>query len=307
MVVSLAVVALAAFHVNWQLAASATQSIRWPWLIGALSVFLGTHIIVAWRFYKLLNLDGHFASLCGLTNLHSMFNYLLPAKLGELSFPMMTSQRLGVPVSQSGAGLALARLLDLGIIAVLLPVVLVPLQTRLPAWIVNASIVYCGVILMLWIGGLWWLKQSAMQSQDSNSVAEVGTIRRHWRDAITHLQRVSDNGHYAELWLLTVCIWMGTFFYLYLIVTALGFTASFLQMAVTSIFLVPLTVLPVQGFANIGTHEAAWVSAFVLFGATAEDALTIAVLTHLVLFCFVLVLGLIGVTLARNPSRSAVR
>ena len=262
-------------------------------------------MLIAYRFRRLLHLPGRFDVLVGITNLHSMFNYLLPAKLGELSFPLLLSKRLDVPVATSTASLGVARFFDLGAIALVLPLVLYPLQARLPDWIVSLSLIY---IVCVTVGGfcLWfYVRRSRLPEPETQATNTLLTRARRLRwQILGHLKSIDDSGQYLRLWLLTILIWLIQFFYLYLVVRGLNLDASYLQMVVTTIFLVPLSILPLQGFANIGTHEAAWVSAFVLFGATASDALTIAVLSHVVLFVFVLMLGISGGLLSR-PEKSS--
>jgi uncharacterized membrane protein YbhN (UPF0104 family) len=68
-------------------------------------------------------------------------------------------------------------------------------------------------------------------------------------------------------------------------------------MIVVSIIMVPMTLLPFQGFANLGTHEIGWAAAFALFGYPETTALNIAVSSHIVLLLFVLLLGSLGVIL----------
>ncbi len=58
-------------------------------------------------------------------------------------------------------------------------------------------------------------------------------------------------------------------------------------MIVVSIIMVPMTLLPFQGVANLGTHEAGWIIALSLFGQPQETALTIAVGSHLIMLLFI--------------------
>jgi uncharacterized membrane protein YbhN (UPF0104 family) len=81
------------------------------------------------------------------------------------------------------------------------------------------------------------------------------------------------------------------------------YSSSYLQIVAVSIIMVPLTLLPLQGFANIGTHEVGWVAAFSLFGQPQEVSLAIATSSHIILLLFMLVIGTLGlVTLVVNPS-----
>jgi len=63
--------------------------------------------------------------------------------------------------------------------------------------------------------------------------------------------------------------------------------------------MVPLTLLPFQGFANLGTHEIGWVAAFSIFGQDSGSSLAIAVGSHIIMLLFVLILGFLGVLLLK--------
>jgi uncharacterized membrane protein YbhN (UPF0104 family) len=61
-----------------------------------------------------------------------------------------------------------------------------------------------------------------------------------------------------------------------------------------------MTLLPIQGFANLGTHEIGWAAAFTLFGYSKAAALNIAVSSHIIWLFFVLLLGALGLLLLRD-------
>jgi hypothetical protein len=71
-------------------------------------------------------------------------------------------------------------------------------------------------------------------------------------------------------------------------------------MVVVSIIMIPMTLLPLQGFANLGTHEIGWVAAFRLFGYSANASLNIAISSHIIMLLFVLTLGLLGYLATTN-------
>jgi uncharacterized membrane protein YbhN (UPF0104 family) len=64
--------------------------------------------------------------------------------------------------------------------------------------------------------------------------------------------------------------------------------------------MVPLTLLPLQGFANIGTHEIGWASVLIAFGYPYKTALAIAVGSHFVLLVSVLLVGGISFLMAQT-------
>jgi uncharacterized membrane protein YbhN (UPF0104 family) len=71
----------------------------------------------------------------------------------------------------------------------------------------------------------------------------------------------------------------------------MGLPVAFYHIAIISMVMIPLTLLPLQGFANLGTHEIGWTSVLVAFDYPYKTALAIAAGSHFVLLLSVLVSG----------------
>jgi hypothetical protein len=69
----------------------------------------------------------------------------------------------------------------------------------------------------------------------------------------------------------------------------MGLPVAFYHIAIISMVMIPLTLLPLQGFANIGTHEIGWTSVLVAFNYPYKTALAIAAGSHFVLLISVLI------------------
>ncbi len=88
-------------------------------------------------------------------------------------------------------------------------------------------------------------------------------------------------------------IWFCVQTNLYFIIRGLGQPITFFQTMTITIIMVPMTLLPFQGFADLGTHEIGWTAAFALFGYPETTALTIAVSSHIVLLFFCTAFGFV--------------
>jgi uncharacterized membrane protein YbhN (UPF0104 family) len=237
-----------------------------------------------------------------------MFNYLLPAKTGELSYLYLANRRLGVSVGESGMNLLVARFFDLATIALFLPAVMAAFWERLPSGMVCAFLVYCGLILVLGLGFLRFLQHSTPNKTASPMPENrwLAWVQRVWRDLVQGLHMLVRRGQYWRLGIVTVAIWLCVYSNFYFIVLSLGYNLNYLQMVVISTIMVPFTLLPVQGLANLGSHEAGWLAALTLLGQPPEAALTISIGSHTILLFFFLFLGGLGTLLgighkARTP------
>jgi uncharacterized protein (TIRG00374 family) len=305
LLISLSVIGYVLFNLDWQVVYSIFKTADLRWLIAAFAVYLLNYTLRSIRFRLLLNLDEiPFKQLFGVTNLYGMYLYLLPAKSGELSFPILLKSRLNVPLPASTATLIAARFFDFVTVALFLPIVLIAYWDQIHIWVRMGSLLFAGIVLVLGIG-LFWLIRNPSRF-DKFKPVESNTkliVVRFWNASINlleSLRAIDQRRGYWRLWLLTIGIWICVQATFYFIILSFGEALTYWQMMVVSIIMVPMTLLPIQGFANLGTHEIGWVAAFALFGYPETTALNIAVSSHIILLFFVILLGSLGFLLLRQ-------
>ncbi|HEC20365.1 MAG TPA: flippase-like domain-containing protein [Gammaproteobacteria bacterium] len=259
------------------------------WMAIGLLLFFLNYALRAHRF-RLLSYSSTPSPLntFGVSALHGMFNYLLPAKLGELAYPLLARSHLGLTTSEGTATLIVARFWDFAIIALLLPFVATFFTGGLPSWALFSTLGFSGLIIMA-LAGIFWLA-----SRPPSAFSEGGRIKTELGRLAAGLRNAHNQGNHTQLALLSVGIWLCIYGNFYCLVRALGVDTTLFEMAVASTLLLPITLLPIQGLANIGTHELAWVTTLRLFGHDMETSLQIAVGTHFLLLLFVLILGISG-------------
>jgi uncharacterized protein (TIRG00374 family) len=301
---SLGVIAYVLIKLDRQAVYETFTQIEWGWLVAAFGIFLVNYVLRTLRFRLLLDLKSYpFYALFGVTNLYGMYVYLLPAKFGELTYPLLLKRNMQVPLTESTATLIAARTFDFATIVLLLPVVLIFFWAKIPPWARIGSLVFAGAVLLFGIGLLWFIRSPA----GIKKIQQVTIFKHSWAirlqdgllKLIVSLQAIDRQQRYSTLFLVTIAIWLCVQINLYFIVRGLGEPLNFLQIVTITIIMVPMTLLPLQGFADLGTHEIGWTVAFALFGFPEATALAIAVSSHIVLLLFVLLLGLLGTVLLR--------
>jgi len=303
--ISLAAIGYVLVKLDWQAVYKTFTTIELHWLVAAFCVYLINYVLRTIRFRILLNLDEiPFQHLFGVTNLYGMYLYLMPAKSGELSYPILLKSRLNVPLPESTATLIAARFFDFATVALFLPLVLVTFWDQIHPWVRMGSLLFVMMVFLLGIGLLWLIRNPPRTEkiQQIKPTSHLVVIRL-WNalaKLMDSMQAIDQRGGYWRLWLLTIAIWICVQTNFYFIVLSLGESLTFLQMMAVSIIMVPMTLLPIQGFANLGTHEIGWTAAFALFGYPAATALNIAVSSHIILLFFVLLLGFLGFVLLRG-------
>jgi uncharacterized protein (TIRG00374 family) len=305
LLISLAVIGYVLMKLDWQTVYNTFASADLSLLIAAFGIYLLNYVLRTVRFRMLLNLqDIPFQHLFGVTNLYGMYLYLMPAKSGELSYPILLKSRLNVPLPTSTATLIAARFFDFATIALFLLAVLGVFWDQIHLWIRLGSLLFVGIVLLFGIGLLWFIRNPSrterIQQIEAGSHPFIVRLWNALAKLIDSMRAIDQRGGYWRLWLLTIAIWICVQTNFYFIVLSLGESLTFLQMMVVSIIMVPMTLLPIQGFANLGTHEIGWAAAFALFGYPETTALNIAVSSHIILLFFVLMLGFLGFLLLRE-------
>jgi len=299
-------------NLDWQITKETFARLDWRLIVLAFGIYLINYILRTLRFQMLLELEAtSFARLFGVTNLYGMFLYLMPAKSGEVSYPILLKNQLQIPLTESTATLIAARFFDFFTVALFLPAVLITFWEKIHPWIRVGSLVFTALVLLIGISLLWFLRKfddiAKIQTIQPDSQTGVLRIRNAMVDLFISLKTIDQRKLYWRLWLLTIAIWLCVQTNFYLIVLSLGYSLSFFQMIVVSLIMVPMTLLPLQGFANLGTHEIGWTTAFALFGFPQSTALNIAFSSHVVFLFFVLCLGLLGVLILRFLKPNAVQ
>lgn len=297
--ISIIILSYVAVKTDWSLMLEIFKRINWFWLAISFGIYLVNYWLRTMRFQSLLNLG--FISrwaLFGVTGLYGMNLYLMPAKLGEATYPLLLKNRFRVSLTEGTATLIVARIFDFFTIALFLPVVLVVFWRQLHPWIIIGSIffitiVICGIFLLLWFlrsqSGVAKIKQEQRLTQPL-----IKKLVRILDRLVASLQVIDKSNRYLAVFIQTLCIWLCVYLNFYFLVISLGQTLSFFHIIVVSIIMVPITLIPVQGFANLGTHEIGWTAAFAFFGYSESTALTIAFSTHILLLVEVLILGFLG-------------
>jgi uncharacterized protein (TIRG00374 family) len=200
---------------------------------------------------------------------------------------------LQVSVADGLASLIAARYFDFSAIALIIPLVLVFNRNTLPPWVIYSSFVFCGLVLLVSFLLFYFLQTDAMLFWKylNSKIALITKVRGFLVRLRDGLVRIYQKKEYVRLLLITLAVWLCVYTNYFFIVVGLGYQMTYFQVIVVSIIMIPMTLLPIQGFANFGTHEIGWVIAFSIFNQQREVALNVAFSTHILLLLFVLLLG----------------
>ena len=308
-ILSIALLAYLLLNLDWDILRVAFSDIHWGWLGLALLAYLVNILLRALRFTNLIySRPVKWVELIPVSALHNILMYLMPAKTGDVAYIFLAKNRLDLSLTEGTATLLAARFYDFSIVALILAMMLPFSKDEMPVWIFQSSIVFCLLILIGAMGILGFLKFSTTPLESVSSPAlwaltenpkhPQGTrasglqkIRAAWYKFIAGLREIQSHGAHGKVALLTAGIWLCIYSNFYFAAKSMGLPVAFYHIAIISIVMIPLTLLPLQGFANIGTHEIGWTSVLVAFNYPYKTALAIAAGSHFVLLLSVLLGG----------------
>lgn len=281
---------------DWAALAGILANLQWGWLVMAFGVYFINLVLRAMRFRILLySRDISLRDLILISSLHNMFVYIMPAKSGDVSYVLLAKSRLGLPLAEGTATLMAARIYDFAMVAGLLAVVVPLARNQLPAGIFGPAIVFCALVFGGTVLLLVFLQLPGAEIRAADSARPwIARFVRGWNRLIAGLRIIRARRGHLPVALLSLGIWSCLYADYYFIARGLGTPISFLQISTITLVMVPLTLLPLQGFANVGTHEIGWGSVLRAFGYSMQDALTIALGSHFLLLAIILIYGGLG-------------
>jgi uncharacterized membrane protein YbhN (UPF0104 family) len=286
-------------NLDWKILQRAFSDIHWGWLGLAFLAYLANIGLRALRFTNLIySRQVKWVDLIPVSALHNILMYLMPAKTGDVTYIFIAKNRLDVSLTEGTSTLLAARFYDFSVVAAMLAILLPFSRNEIPAWIFKSALIFCFVIFLGTLGILVFLKFSKPTLESSSLLLNQGQqagrlqkIRGAWNKFIAGLREIQAHGAHGKTAVITVGIWFCVYSNFYFAAQSMGLPISFYHIAIISIVMIPLTLLPLQGFANIGTHEVGWVSVLVAFNYPYETALAIATGSHFILLISVLVSG----------------
>ena len=262
-------------------------------LAGALLLVPLVHWLRAWRFGLLMTgrPDLPEALLIRTSILLNLFNFLLPFRVGEASFPILMKRGYGMDYSRAAGILILVRLMDGCCVAALLCLAAAAIPTASPVWglgraaiIVAGLLALAGFMALPHLGGALRGGTGRLLSRHSR----LATVADGLISGGTRLQGAS--GHGAML-ALTLAIWAGLTAIAVLAIAAIDPAIGFAPAVAASASSNLAFALPVTGIAGLGPAQAAWATALSLSGTPWQTAIASALAGYAVLLTGTLVLG----------------
>lgn len=292
-------------------------------LILGLLAYVGSYVCRALRFRLLLySTRPPLLDLIGVVSVHNLLNMVLPVRTGELSYVVLASRRYGVSLGEGAASLLLARLYDVLGIAVFFVTAVIAHRASLDGdprdlALIGGGLVLASLLIILFllpaIRGTHRALRRVLKALGVLDRPLVQRVMQKGDALLWHLQEIQARKTAAGVFLITEAQWLMTFLTCFAIVRAIDIPFAFDAAVLGSTGLSIALILPINTFANVGTFEAGWVAGYVLAGMSRSDATTSALVAHVFIMLFAVLLAALGrffllrapLPLAADPDRSA--
>lgn len=212
------------------------------------------------------------------SSLHGFITYLIPMQLGDASLPVIVKSTNDIELTEGTAILVRIRLLDMMSLGGMMIIAAIFYRLSLPiafrwVWFASGGILFLFPLVLRRFVSIKYF-QSVRFGQFFKFFSQAGKFH------------VAESFLSFGIWIAVSCVF---FCVMQAVNLPLGFDGALLLISLQ----LPLQVFPVQGFANTGNHEGGWIAALSLLGIPLGQAAEFALVSHVIIFIYVLVLGIV--------------
>ena len=283
----------------------------------AFALYGGVYVFRAVRFAVLLRGPSPLPHLISVAGRHNLLNLVLPFRTGEVSLPWMLKQEAGRDLAEGAATLFVCRVLDLACVATFMSVGLLwQASSRQLDPQAGDVALQAGVVMAALVGSLLvlrplaaWVGARLAPDPEQPAGGLVHRLRTFAARGAEHLDALST-GRLVQAGLVSLVSWGLTYGSLYALIQAMagddavGQALGAIEPATHLVGATGLhltAILPVNTVAGVGAWEAGWSAGFVFAGVDAEAATVSGVVSHLVIFGFIAVIGGLGFVFRGRP------
>lgn len=280
-----------------------------PWyvVLGFLLYFL-SYILRTVRFQLLIPGNACFSDMLPVVSVHNLFNNLLPARTGELTYVYLLKKIHGKSLGEGMATLLTARIIDfIVIIAVFSVLMLLLNETGIPLEVLYISGLGLVILLAVLLLPIFFCRSLMERFSGFNVPTSFGRLydrylRHIVNDTFIALDSIRKSGNtlLIVLILLTILLWGVMYSINYVLALAMHIEIPFVLAVFASSFAILTTILPIQGIAGFGTLETGWAVGFMLVGLPKETAVSTGFGFHAALLLYTILLGSMGLIWIRK-------
>jgi len=247
------------------------------WLLTGFAWYFLTNVCRAYRFGVLLSWPGLVKPLRLVPDMIilSFLNNILPARMGELLFPLWLQHRHQIPASQSLALLFMTRLFDFLAVSSLFLLVACLVRGHLTTIAQQVMLIVITILLplLLLLAFLPWLGQrglalfdQVLRSLDIGSYRLSQQLRQLGERMVTAVSQVHHPRIYLKTFGWSLLAWFCTFAWFAAFLQAFDLPTPYVLVVIGATFAVLANAIPFVTVGGFGAHDAGWAFGFSLMG-----------------------------------------
>ncbi len=288
---------------------STLGSIHPVYILLCFGIYFSSYFLRALRFKVILGDEAKYLDLLKVLFIHNMVNQVLPARTGEISYVYLMEKR-GLSINKGISSLALARVFDLIGIAILFLVALLVLKEMNTAFLnlMYVMSVVVGMALFSLFCLFIYKKKFIDKVQGLTEVLKVNKYDITQRalekgeEAIEDMQVIRSRKVFLYSTLISIAIWFTSTLMVYTLLAQMDIMLSIWEVCLGSMVLVITSILPIHSVGGFGTTESVWASIYISLGVSKEMAITSGIGVHLIIFSYLVIIGIAGLVLMRMES-----
>jgi glycosyltransferase 2 family protein len=255
---------------------------KYLYLILAFIVQLIGYYLRAKRFQIILK-NRETLTIYSISSIHFFLNKVLPAKIGEISLPILFKKYSNIRFSEGIGALIIFRLFDFLTVIFLFIVSILFVHARFFNW---KTILFSVLILMLLLLFIVKIRPILSLLENSISYIKIKKIQHIKEKFLSLVKQISlyissiSFRTFMQLFLFSISNWLMTYVFYYLIISSFNLNYSYPEVVFAATFSSFTLLIPVSGFGNIGTFEAGWAIGFILLGMSKDLAIPVGLFSN---------------------------
>ena len=287
--------------IGWEKIAATWLQLGTNHFILSLGMIFCTYLIrslrLYWHCYEALKNKGLLAVKVHIQ--HNFYNNLLPMRAGEFSFPILMKRHFGFSYAKSTGVLIWFRMLDFQALALLSLFILYTFEL-FNKWLLLALFILIFISPLILI---WHPFQRLL-----NSIKPSGTLNPLKNRFITLFLKLKtgfpqNNTSFWVSWFLTLLNWVIKIF-MFAWIIQFFYPMELNTAVIGAIGGEATSLLPIHGFAGIGSYEAGIAGSLIVFGKSQQEVFIAAINLHLILILSTLISMLLSMLIPNPTAKS---
>lgn len=283
----LAVVILISIYLKKNDILKILANINLNWLASGVALYNINYVLRGYRLKYILNSRLNTSEAFYLCSTHGLYSYFLPARTGDASLPVMLTTNKITDWKNSIYVLLKTRILDISTLGFFIII-----SGLFMTEYINKNLKVAMLIIGTFMVSLLYIWEFLFKFKLINKYIK--------KFAPSNMSLISRPTFQEVAY--SVSIWIFIYLSQYCTVKSINLNISIFEIILLSTVQLPLQLIPVQGIANSGNHESAWVITLMILGFSKTDGINYAISSHIIVMIYVTSLLIMSLSASKIKS-----